>query len=95
MKERGNFLHKIAFDADLPGEALPRQPVVELIGECRLLVENHKGVAGYSNDRIVINMSYGQLSVCGSKLLLACMTRHQLVITGRIESFTLCSRRGK
>lgn len=79
---------------DLPGMALPGLPVVELFGDQRVLIENHGGVTEYGGCRIQVQMAYGQLAVCGQELQLARMTREQLVISGRIDSVTLC-RRGK
>ena len=79
----------------LPGESLPGQVLVEITGENRVLIENHRGVREYSRDRIGVNVRYGVLLVCGSCLELRCMTREILVIRGRIDTITLKRRENK
>lgn len=77
---------------DLPGESLPGQVVVEISGENRVLIEHHCGVREYSRERIGVKVKYGMLQVCGSCLELRCMTREQLVISGRIDCIVLKRR---
>lgn len=77
---------------DLPGESLPGQVVVEITGDNRVLIEHHCGVREYSRERIGVKVKYGMLQVCGSCLELRCMTREQLVISGRIDCIVLKRR---
>lgn len=94
MKEKHSILQRLAEEADLPGEPLPGQTIVEIAGDRRVLIENHFGVMEYSRERIGVKVKYGQLIVCGCGLELARMTREQLVISGRIDCVSL-QRRGK
>ena len=80
---------------NLPGESLPGQVLVEITGENRVLIENHRGVREYSREKIGINVQYGVLLVCGSCLELRCMTREMLVICGKIDGITLKRRERK
>lgn len=89
MRQKGALLERITLGMDLPSEALPGQPLVELMGESRVLVENHRGVSLYSRDEIIVKVSYGQLRVCGCGLTLACMTKQRLIIAGRIDGLSL------
>ncbi len=77
---------------DLPGESLPGQVLVEISGENRVLIEHHCGVREYSRERIGVKVKYGVLQVCGSCLELRCMTREQLVISGKIDCIVLKRR---
>ena len=77
---------------DLPGESLPGQVVVEITSENRVLIEHHCGVREYSRERIGVKVKYGMLQVCGSCLELRCMTREQLVISGKIDCIVLKRR---
>ena len=92
MNRSRGILDRLVEGADLPGEMLPGQPLVELSGDRRVLVENHRGVTEYSRERIGIRVSYGQVLVCGCGLELIRMSKEQLVITGRVEGITLCRR---
>ncbi len=74
---------------DLPGEPMPGQPVVELVGTDRVLIEHHGGVTEYGCDRIRVKVAYGAVCVCGNGLELKRMTREQLVIGGKIDRVVL------
>lgn len=92
MKQRARILERVVLGADLPGEHLPGVPLVELAGDRRVLIENHKGVTAYGRREICIRVNYGLLCICGTGLELAQMSRHQLVITGCIDTVSI--RRG-
>lgn len=77
---------------DLPGESVPGQVLVEITGENRVLIENHRGVREYSRERISVNVKYGLLQVCGSFLELRCISKAHLVISGCIDSVVLKRR---
>ena len=62
-----------------------KQPLVELTGCRRVLVENHSGVMAYSQEEITLRMRYGYLRVVGQNMILAEMRREQLVISGQID----------
>ena len=90
---RGHFfLERLAEDAELAMEPLPGQPIVEIAGDRRVLIENHLGVKAYGRERIVVKMKYGTVCVCGCGLELMRMTRDQLVICGRIDVISLQRR---
>lgn len=93
MKQGHGWIERLAFSADLQGEVLPGQPLVELFGDCRVLVEHHGGVTEYGREKIQIKVKYGQLCICGNCLELARMTAEQLVITGKIDSVSVIRRR--
>lgn len=87
------FLERLAEDTDLTMETIPGQPIVELAGDRRVLIENHQGVKAYGREKILVKVKYGYVCVCGCGLELIRMTREQLVVRGRIDSVTL-QRRG-
>lgn len=87
------FWERLAEESELAMEPLPGQPIVELAGERRVLIENHCGVKAYGRERILVKVKYGCVCVCGTGLELIHMTREQLVIRGRIDGVTL-QRRG-
>lgn len=89
---KNRLLERVVMGADLPGEAVPGVPLIEIAGENRVLIENHKGVTGYSSTMICIKVSYGIIQVKGNDLMLARMTKQLLTITGKIDSVVLCRR---
>ena len=92
MKEYRNWAQRLAEAADLPGEAPPGLPLVELLGDNRVLIECHHGVTEYSCEKIGVSVAYGTLRICGSGLKLRIMTRERLVISGRIDGMELIRR---
>lgn len=89
----GTWMERLADRADLPGEALPGQSLVELLGERRVLVEHHGGVTEYGQEKIQVKMRYGYLCICGHCLELARMNADQLIISGQIDSIHIIRRR--
>ena len=90
MKHKKGWIRCLSDAADLKGEAFPRQPLMEIYGNERLLIEHHNGVTEYGDKIIRIRMGYGIACIEGRNLELSMMTGNQLVITGRIESVNLC-----
>ena len=85
--EKGHKLKTILADATgAPEELRSSGPVVELIGNRRMLVEQHCGVCEYTDSMIQIRCRHGALHICGSNLRIARMTKQQLVVTGCIRS---------
>lgn len=93
MRQRRSVWERLINAADLGTEPSPKLPLVELAGERRVLIENHRGVSQYGCNEICVNVEYGSIFICGQKLDLACMSKDQLIITGTIESIRLCNRR--
>ena len=73
-------------------EAVPGHPIVEIAGECRVLVENHLGVAAYGKETILVKVNFGFVCIGGSNLEILRMTKEQLVIHGAIHSVGLQRR---
>ena len=81
-KER-TILQRISDETNM---VWPGVTLIELMEDSRLLVENHFGVAEYSQEKMRINTTFGQVIICGSNLDLQRMTKDQLIIRGNIQS---------
>ncbi len=81
--------YRIMDRLDLPGEPMPGQPVVEIAGTDRVLIEHHGGVTEYGCCRIRVKVAYGAVCVSGDRLELKRMTQDQLIISGRIDCVSL------
>lgn len=80
-------------ELDVGSQPMPGLPLVELAGDSRVLVENHRGVLEYSEERIGVRVGFGCILIQGEGLRLGKMTRQSLVIHGQIHSVSL-ERRG-
>ena len=94
MKERKNLVQQLAAAADLHDEAVPGLPLIEIVGDKRVLIEQHCGVTEYGCQQITVKVKNGTALVLGNGLQLALMTKEKLVICGQIEGIRL-TRRGK
>ena len=93
MKNSGSWVNRLAEGMDMAGESVPGLPLVEICGEGRVLIENHRGVSRYCTDRICVRVKYGEVAVLGQGLELVRMTKEQLVICGCIDGITLVRRK--
>ena len=59
-------------------------PLVEIIGNRRMLIENHCGLIHYSNSQITVKTMHGLLDVKGTCLYICKMTKFQMIIKGQI-----------
>lgn len=89
MKEYRNLFDRFTVAADLPSEPLPGLPIVELAGDSRIIIENHRGITEYGRCRISVKVNFGCVCICGEGLELARMAKEQLVITGRIDNIAV------
>ncbi len=89
MKEPGKFVERMARAVNLEGETLPGQTIVELAGECRVLIENHRGLAQYGTRCVAVRTRYGLLQICGEGLSISNMTRERLIVNGCISVIQL------
>ena len=64
-------------------------PLVEILGDQRVLVERHKGVMGYDGHKICIKLSFGMIYVNGCNLEITHMSKDQMIITGKIHDVVL------
>lgn len=69
----------------LPPEALFDAPMVELRGKRSVVVENHRGVLEYTEERVRVAVRGGALCVLGSELSIAQMTRRRLELRGVVH----------
>ena len=85
----GKMFDWIMAQVDLSSELSPGKSLVEIVDDCRILVENHYGVRSYDTNSIRIKASFGEICVRGCDLKLACMSKQQLLITGCLEQISL------
>ena len=69
------------------------RPLIEVLGTSRVLIEHHRGICAYSDQRISVRVNYGVIHILGDCLKAISMTQDVLVISGRIFQLTL-SREG-
>lgn len=94
MKRQMTGFQRMAGLREMTADALTGVPLVEIMDDRRVLIEHHRGVVAYGCQEIGVRVRYGILSVSGSSLRLAHMTKEQIVICGCIESVRLIKETG-
>lgn len=74
---------------DMPVEEIAGLPVIRLRGFHELLIENHKGIREYGEERIVIASNSGMIRLLGAGMCVTSMNEREMTITGGIISLEL------
>lgn len=74
--------------AEIPQELVFGWPRSVLLGDERLIVEQHQGIYAYSEQEIVLRTLCGLLVITGQKLSLTRYDRDGLVVFGKIEKLS-------
>ena len=80
------FLGRQLLNERIGAEPIAGHPLVEWIGNHRVLIENHRGIKAFSMHEIIVCVKCGCYKVIGQNLNIAQMSKHSLVITGSIEA---------
>ena len=76
---------KMAEKLALPKEVVLDLPLISLIGQEGVTVENHKGLMEYSAEQVRIGTGGGSLRIVGEQLELKQMSAALIVVKGRLE----------
>ena len=69
-------------------------PLAEIMGDRRVLIEQHRGVVTYGTCEVCVRVKFGVIQVCGSSLSLSRMSKEQVVISGTIDCVRLLKNMG-
>jgi sporulation protein YqfC len=75
-------------------DMIGRCPRITAVGSHSLLVENHTGIAAFTDTRIVLNSRAGVVCAMGSGLSLSCAREGSVIIRGHIRRIELPCRGG-
>lgn len=93
MEKKKNMLEWFSAGIDLPFDQIPGNFLLELLGEGRILIENHNGVREYGMEKIEIKCEFGHVTINGKDLALCHMSKEKLVIKGKINSIAIHRRK--
>ena len=89
MRLGRNLLRRLDGGSTMPLSFLPGLPRIELEGLETVRVEQHRGLAAYGPELVVVHCSGAELHVRGSGLTLESMTAGELQLRGRILALEL------
>lgn len=87
MLNTENLKKKISTITELPKEIILNLPLVSMIGNEEITIENYKGIIEYTEEKVRISTPSGILKVEGKNLCLKQITSESISITGRIVKF--------
>ncbi len=79
-----NIKNKMSSALKVSEEIFENIPLVNLIGNSELTIENYKGIVLYSENKIRINTQIGIVTVNGSNLTLTRVLTEKISIKGKI-----------
>lgn len=78
--------------ANIPQELVFGWPRSVLVGDERVIIEQHQGIYACTDEEVVLKTSCGHLVITGQKLSLTRYDRDGLVILGKIEKLSYGSK---
>ena len=86
MKQTQHLKEKIVEISEMPKDAALRLPVLTMIGQSELQIENYMGIIEYTDCLIRIHTKTGPLKVCGKNLCILYYTNDDMKIKGHIQT---------
>ncbi len=80
---------RAALFLDVPADGISGAPRITLSGASRVLVEGHRGLLEYAQDRIAAAGAGCRVLILGERLDLTAMDGRSLVVSGRIRAVEL------
>ena len=81
----GQLAADVADRMNVP-EELVGTAKLSLTGDRHAVIENHRGVLDYSQERIVVSTRSGSITLFGTGLRISAMSRDALVVRGRVHT---------
>ena len=70
---------------ELPKEIMLNLPLVTLVGQEEVTIENYRGILEYSEETVRVGTAAGILQLRGEKLCLKQLSADCMVVTGKVE----------
>ncbi|MCD8117159.1 MAG: YabP/YqfC family sporulation protein [Oscillospiraceae bacterium] len=78
------LLHRMLRQMDIPAESVSGAPRVTISGGTRVLIEGHRGLLEYADDRIAAAGRGCRILIKGENLGLVAMDKDEMVVSGRL-----------
>lgn len=84
---------RIADELDLPKDIIIDIPKITVIGIGEILIENHKGIVAFDNEKIRVNSRLGIICIEGSDIEILFIGKSTITIGGRFKALNYEERR--
>ncbi len=89
MTKKGSITQRVLTRLDIPEEAATNATRITISGGSRVLVEGHRGLLEYAEDRIAAAGPGCRILIKGEHLGLVAMDRREMVVSGRLWAVEL------
>jgi sporulation protein YqfC len=86
MSKKSNIKKHISETFDLPQQIILDTPVVKIISNNELTIENHKGILEYSPNLLRMSSVLGTIKIIGNNIRIKEIDQYDIVICGEIHS---------
>ncbi|TDA70249.1 MAG: sporulation protein YqfC [Clostridia bacterium] len=74
---------------DLPADVVFDLPRLTVIGNRRVVVQNHRGIVAYTPRQVRVGATGGEVEITGEELQLEAILSEEVVVRGRIARINL------
>lgn len=89
MNKARKLLIQASQKLDLPSDIIAGIPRIELFGLSELSLEPHRGLLEYSDERISVSTSIGNVTATGEGLIIKRMNANRITVVGTIHQIRL------
>jgi sporulation protein YqfC len=75
---------KLASIMELPKEIVMNLPLISIVGNEEISIENYKGVIEYTGEKLRVSTTCGVIGIEGKRLRIKWITPENIAVTGRI-----------
>jgi sporulation protein YqfC len=86
MHEHMKIKKQLSDTFRFPDDVLMDTPVVKIIADNEVMIENHKGICEYTNSFLKIYTSIGVIRIAGRSLYIKEIDKDVILICGKIDS---------
>lgn len=88
MDYKERFLDRFNETFGLPPEIILKLPLIMMVGDKSLILENHQGILEYNRERIRIRLIKGELTLLGQNMLVRNISHEEIQIKGELTGLT-------
>lgn len=88
IKRPAGFKKWFSEVSDIPEDIITGVPRITLIGQSRLLIENHQGIIAFSENELILATQLGNLRVTGESFVLEAILEKEINLEGLITGIS-------
>ena len=85
-REENSLKNRLSELSELPKDVVLGIPMLTMVGQMELNIENYRGLIEYTDCLIRIHTKDGQIRICGKNLKVDYYTNDEMKVTGHIIS---------